>query len=79
MERPDYYSVRLLHTELGISLVECNNAMALCNGDYYVAKEYLKLKRNGKHEKRVRGKWVPWTEKDYVEAAKGMVGNAGSR
>lgn len=65
------YTIRNLARSTGCSVVDCSRALKACDDKEGVAVEYLKLKSQPLVRKKiVNGKWVDWSEKDYVKEAK---------
>lgn len=63
--------VKDLARSTGCSVVDCNRALKVCGNDAVVAKEFLRLKSQAVvREKRIKGRWVKWSETDYVNEAK---------
>ena len=62
--------LKTLRALTGCSLVECHEALKICKDNEHLAYEYLRLKSTAvKRMKLVKGKWVNWTEADYVKEA----------
>ena len=64
-------TIMTLRKITGCSLVDCKRALEACDYNEGVAFEYLRLKGTALNRKKcVCGRWMNWTEKDYVEEAK---------
>lgn len=64
-------TIRDLSRKTGFGVVDCNRALKVCGNDAVVAKEFLRLKSQAVvREKRIKGRWVKWSETDYVNEAK---------
>ena len=60
-----------LARDTGCSLSVCNKALTLCDGDYDVSYTYLEMKNSAvARYKNIDGHKVPWTDSDYIAAAK---------
>lgn len=70
MSRVNPYVIRELARSTGCSVVDCSRALKVCDDKEGVAAEYLKLKSQPLVRKKlVKGRWVSWSEKDYVKEA----------
>ena len=65
------YAIMALRKATGCDVVACKKALDACDYNEGVAFEYLRLKGTAlNRQKCVHGKWMNWTEKDYVNEAK---------
>jgi translation elongation factor EF-Ts len=64
------HTIMALRKATGCDLVACKQALDACDDKEGIAYEYLRLKSSAvKRQKNVRGKWVDWSENDYVNEA----------
>lgn len=64
-------TIRDLSRKTGFGVVDCNKALKMCNNNEGVAVEYLRLKSQPVvRQKLVKGRWVNWSDSDYVKEAK---------
>lgn len=73
--------VRRLKEDINCPLSVCQKALKICEGDYDLAKEFIRLKYAGVYRcKIVNGERVPFNDQDYLELArKDLQTNEGRR
>ena len=67
--------VRRMRDEINCPLSVCNSALKICDGDYELAKEFIRLKYLGVFRcKIVNGERVPFDDHDYLDLARKDLG-----
>ena len=64
-----------MRDEINCPLSVCQKALKICEGDYELAKEFIRLKYLGVFRcKIVDGERIPFNDHDYLELARKKVG-----
>lgn len=72
--------VRRLKEDINCPLSVCQKALKICEGDYELAKEFIRLKYTGVYRcKIVDGQRVPFKDQDYLELARKDLKNESRR